>query len=592
MKDNRTVNFTMTFEKPYNIGLLKKRSDFLQFKMIKGYEGSEKWYCNLFKVNATVNCTETRLAANANATIERRMELIFDMDNSVMKVFRFVAANMYYVVIALIFVQFILLVFRGVGLFPMWILIEYLQLVAFMPIYNFRLIPYLYDAFKPALVSHLIIFDETPFMPILDQEFFNDNYRYYKLSVARMLQSGVGIVFVFTMTIIGHGVCLLMSKLLRGRRLGDWADKALLQFKYNVYIRAYMLCYFGATFFSLMKIMDGENDNANRKFLLLASYVIFIINVIIPILLTWMIFRRFEILKVKEAKQPFNTLLLKLDKASKYRIINPSYFFGRRMLTAILLTLPIDNTFIFLQYVFILMSSHAYILYMVAFKPFQSPSINSYVLANETFYSVLIIAIFIFSDATPERNIKFGAGVALITSLILIIVGNLAYNIYVLVMGPAKLKDEINMTKLKRAEKEALERAEDEERKLKKKKEEEEFTKLHDETQNLSAQDNSQTQGVSMGNTTHDPMNQKKKKGKKGKGQDDNVEEGGLENGSDYNQPKSKHRKRSDKEKAKQDDVVEGNIGGDVDEEPKKKKRRKKQKAIDPDVVENAGPSG
>jgi len=27
------------------------------------------------------------------------------------------------------------------------------------------LIPYLYDAFKPALVSHLIIFDETPFLP-------------------------------------------------------------------------------------------------------------------------------------------------------------------------------------------------------------------------------------------------------------------------------------------------------------------------------------------------------------------------------------------------------------------------------------------
>lgn len=353
-----------------------------------------------------------------------------------------------------------------------------------------------------------------------------------------------------------------------------------------------MLCYFGSTFFSLMKIMNDDNSNTNRKMLLLASYVIFIINIIIPILLTWMIFRRFEILKVKEAKQSFNTLLIKLDKASKYRIINPTYFFARRLLTAILLTLPIDNTFIFLQYVFILMSSHAYILYMVAFKPFQSPSINSYVLANETFYSVLIIAIFIFSDATPERNIKFGAGVALITSLILIIVGNLAYNIYVLVMGPAKLKDEINMTKLKRAEKEALERAEDEERKLKKKKEEEEFTKLHDETQNLSHQDQTGTAGVSgsLGNTTHDAINPKKKKGKKGKGQDDNVEEGGLENGSDYNQPKSKHRKRNDKEKAKQDDVVEGNIG-EMDEEPKSKKRRKKKKVAEADQLEGVGPS-
>jgi len=50
--------------------------------------------------------------------------------------------------------------------------------------------------------------------------------------------------------------------------------------------------------------------------------------------------------------------------------MNPAYFFARRLLTAMLLTLPIENTFIFLQYVFILMSSHAYILYMVAVKPY------------------------------------------------------------------------------------------------------------------------------------------------------------------------------------------------------------------------------
>ena len=30
-----------------------------------------------------------------------------------------------------------------------------------MPIYNFKLIPYLYDVFKPFLVSHLILFNES-----------------------------------------------------------------------------------------------------------------------------------------------------------------------------------------------------------------------------------------------------------------------------------------------------------------------------------------------------------------------------------------------------------------------------------------------
>jgi hypothetical protein len=223
-----TVNFTMTFFKPYNIGLLNKKSDELKFQLKNPYEGNEKFYCNLFKVNTTVNCTETRLSANANATVSKRMEVIFDMRNPIMKQFRKIASRMYYVIIAIVLVQFVALAVRGVGLFPVWILIEYLQLVAFMPIYNFRLIPYLYDAFKPALVSHLIIFDETPMLPLLDKEFFNKNYGFYKLSVGRLLQSAVGIVAVFLLVIIANVVVFLLSKLLKEKRVGIWAEKAMI----------------------------------------------------------------------------------------------------------------------------------------------------------------------------------------------------------------------------------------------------------------------------------------------------------------------------------------------------------------------------
>jgi ABC-type sugar transport system permease subunit len=55
--------------------------------------------------------------------------------------------------------------------------------------------------------------------------------------------------------------------------------------------------------------------------------------------------------------------------------------------------------------------------------------INWYVLMMETFYSTLIIAMFIFSDATPEKSIKVGAAVALVTSLILIVVVNFLTNV-------------------------------------------------------------------------------------------------------------------------------------------------------------------
>lgn len=79
---------------------------------------------------------------------------------------------------------------------------------------------------------------------------------------------------------------------------------------------------------------------------------------------------------------------------------------------------------------------------------------------------------------------------------------------------------------MKRAEKEALERAEEEERKLKKKKEEEEFTKIPDETMNMSSIDVSNT--TQQNNTMSELAGPKKKgKGKK-KGTEDNVHEAGI----------------------------------------------------------------
>lgn len=359
----------------------------------------------------------------------------------------------------------------------------------------------------------------------------------------------------------------------------------MVQFKFNAYIRYYMLVYFDTTFFSVMKIMDPNNDTTARKAALMLSYALFVINIVLPVFLIAHINRRFDILAMKEAKQSFNSLLLKIDKASRWRIMNPAYFFARRLLTAMLLTLPIENTFIFLQYVFILMSSHAYILYMVAVKPFQTPGINSYVLASETFYSALIIAIFIFSDATPEMSIKFGAGVALIVSLILLVLSNVLMNIYYLLQGPVKLKKKIKEATLKRAEKEALERAEEEERKLKKKKEEEEFTKIPDETMNMSSIDASNT--TQQNNTMSELTNPKKKgKGKK-KGFEDQVNDaniGGV--GQDDFQPTKKRRRGKDKDKNKQDDLAEGTITGTAPSKSKKRKKKQTEEA-DPTTTVN-----
>lgn len=199
-------------------------------------------------------------------------------------------------------------------------------------------------------------------------------------------------------------------------------------------------------------------------------------------------------------------------------------------------------------------------------------------LASETFYSALIIAIFIFSDATPEMSIKFGAGVALIVSLILLVISNLVMNVFYLWQGPERIKKTIKEATLKRAEKEALERAEEEERKLKKKKEEEEFTKIPDDTMNMSSIDASNT--TNQNNTMSElnkTSNKKKGKGKK-KGMDDNVNEAGIGGVDDDDFPATKKRRRGkDKDKNRQDDLAEGTITGAGP--TKSKKRRKKQDA-------------
>ena len=351
-----------------------------------------------------------------------------------------------------------------------------------------------------------------------------------------------------------------------------------------------MLLYFDTTFFSVMKILDTNNESTVRKLALVLAYVLLCVNIVLPVFLITIIYRRFDILKIKAAKQSFNTLLMQIDKASKVRVANPAYFFLRRLSTAVLLTLPIDNTFIFLQYVFILMSSHAYILYLVAVKPYQTGGINSYVLSNETFYSALIIAIFIFSDATPELNIKFGAGLTLITSLVCLVLSNIITIIAFTILGRDKIKKQIKDNKLKRAEKEALERAEEEERKLKQKKEEEEFTRLPDESNNMSQTNMDQNSSNAANTFSELNMKSEKKKSRKDKVNkgDDNVSDADFVNSvsklqdesSDVNLPKTKKRKLRDKDKAKTDDVTEGTVG-EKDQEKEKKKRSRRHKDKD-----------
>jgi hypothetical protein len=99
--------------------------------------------------------------------------------------------------------QWIAFTKQGMSLLPLWTLVETLQLVAFVPVYHFNYIPYLYDAFKPALVSHLIL---LPTMFETLTWYRSPNHEYYMLSLDRLLQSLVFYGGVLAAIIIAHVV--------------------------------------------------------------------------------------------------------------------------------------------------------------------------------------------------------------------------------------------------------------------------------------------------------------------------------------------------------------------------------------------------
>jgi hypothetical protein len=413
---------------------------------------------------------------------------------------------LYYVMIVIIVFQFFLLLFRSVSFLPLWTLVEYMQLIAFMPLYNFKLIPYLYDAFKPMLVGHIILFNDSMLYKEMSDDYFNINYEYYWLPISKLIQSLMNILILFLLIVLVNITLFMMSYCCKGGRFEEFVTAKLKQFKFNAYIRFYMLAYFDFTFFSIMKILEGKNDTVMRKVATFFSYAFFVTSVVIPVFFLALILRKFGVLTSKEGKERFNTLILKIDKLSKWRVVQPMLFFGRRIVTAGLLCLPINNQYIFLQYIFVLVTSHIYILYLVATKPYETPVFNAYMLANETFYSALVILIFIFSDATPQLNIKVIAGACLVAAIFLLVFANIVFIGYTVVKGKDRLKIAIQQAKKERIEEEEKERLEEEERKEKKRKEEEEFSRMPDDTTNIS-QDVTNT--THHANTTMTDLNSK-----------------------------------------------------------------------------------
>jgi hypothetical protein len=88
----------------------------------------------------------------------------------------------------------------------------------------------------------------------------------------------------------------------------------LKQFRFNAYIRFYMLSYFDLTFFAVMKYVEGNTTTKLRQIAEVVSYIIIVLSAVMPLLLMTIVCRRYEVMTIKQAKESFNTVVLKIDK--------------------------------------------------------------------------------------------------------------------------------------------------------------------------------------------------------------------------------------------------------------------------------------
>lgn len=63
------------------------------------------------------------------------------------------------------------------------------------------MIPWLYDAFKPFLVSHLVLTNEAYVLKEMEDDYFEDTYRYFWLNTAKLGQALCLMVALFALII-------------------------------------------------------------------------------------------------------------------------------------------------------------------------------------------------------------------------------------------------------------------------------------------------------------------------------------------------------------------------------------------------------
>jgi hypothetical protein len=214
-----------------------------------------------------------------------------------------------------------------------------------MPLLCARYSPWLYEVFKSFTWANLVIAKNLHQLPTAT--YSSDSAYLYGLDSHALYQSviiwGGVLVLIAVADIVTFAFHSLQRQSLRSANRNvnlneapSFLDRMRRQFRYNVYIRFLMLAYFDLITVSLMGLNDKGKNWLN--FTKLLSLIAVIVLFIIPATVVIACFVKFEFFLNKKSKKSMGALLEKIDKGSRNRVIQPGFFFIRRLITAWLIT--------------------------------------------------------------------------------------------------------------------------------------------------------------------------------------------------------------------------------------------------------------
>ena len=145
------------FDDPFVLGLIEEKDDRLFFGLNTSYPLS-----NLF-LNSTrrsLFSTEELMFNDLKTNSGARVNLQFDYTQPLMEFMNKLGKFLFWLLICIVIFQFIILEYDEVSLLIFWEFIAYGQLISYLPLMRSLYVPWLYEVYRPFLISHLICSQE------------------------------------------------------------------------------------------------------------------------------------------------------------------------------------------------------------------------------------------------------------------------------------------------------------------------------------------------------------------------------------------------------------------------------------------------